>query len=195
MKLRKLFLLMLAAVAAVAALAVPASASAAVWLHEGKPFEEHVEMNLSGGDTIEAGGNVLLCFSSSGTITTEGGSTGQLSYEVNPESCIGLAGEIEGCTATEVSTTGTPWTLHVNAEDVTATAVEVEYLLDPGCSVQSIGVDFPELTLVPEPNPEAFNLFRWSQAGPGEVDGEPTEVEYFGSLSLAEEELGTYGIG
>lgn len=84
MKLKRTYLPIVVALAAVAVLAIPASASAAEWLREGKPFKEHVEMKLAGGEFVEIGEagekDVMLCESSNLTISTEGGSTGQASY-------------------------------------------------------------------------------------------------------------------
>jgi hypothetical protein len=191
MKVRKLFLLM---AVAVAVLAVPASASAAEFLHEGKPFKEHVEMKLTGGEVIETGGGVMLCESNL-TITTEGGSSGVASYEVKPASCTGLAGNLEGCTVSEAKSTGTPWTVDVNAADLTATGFKVDYTFAKGCPVGTIEVSFPELTLVPFEEASSINLFEWSTEGPGKVDGKAAEIGYFGSASFPEEEFGTYGIG
>ncbi len=197
MKLRKLSLLTVAA--AVAALAVPASASAAEWLHEGKPFKEQVEMKLAGGEFIEIGEagekDVMLCESSNLTISTEGGSTGQASYEVKPASCFGLAGRLEGCTATAVKTTGTPWALTVNAADVTAEGVGVNYTLSAGCAIKTIEVSFPKLTLTPREEPSSIDFFQWNTEGSGKVNGETAKIAYFSSQSFPEAEAGKYGIG
>jgi hypothetical protein len=197
MKLNRMSLLIVAAVAAVAALAVPASASAAEWLHEGKPFKEHVEMKLAGGEVIEIGEkekDVMLCESNL-TITTEGGSTGQAGYEVKPATCVGLAGRLKECTATEVKTTGTPWALTVNATDLTAKGIKVDYTLNAGCAIKTIEVSAPELTVVPHEEPGSIDLFEWNTAGTGKVNGEASAISYFGSSSFPEAELGTYGIG
>ncbi len=198
MRSRK-FMLMAVAITAVAVLAVPASAAAAEWLHEGKPFKEHVDMKLGGGEFVEIGEagakDAMLCESSNLTISTEGGSTGQASYEVKPASCMGLAGRLEGCTATAVKTTGTPWPLTVNAADVTAEGVGVNYTLSAGCTIKTIEVSFPKLTLTPREEPSSINLFQWNTEGSGKVNGETAKIAYFGSQSFPDAEAGKYGIG
>lgn len=195
MKLKKLFLLMVAAVVAVAALAVPVSASGAVWLHKGNALEKNAEFNVSGGEVIEVGGAAMLC-ESVATVLAEKGSTGKITkYEIAPKSCVGLAGNLAGCEVTEAKSTGLPWVLHVNAEDLTATGWKVDYSFNAGCAVKEIETSFPELTLRPEEDPKAFNLFEFNATGTAKVDGKEAELGYFGSLSLTEEEFGTYGIG
>lgn len=198
MKLNRTYLLFLAAVAAVAALAIPASASAAEWLREGKPFAEAVEMKLTGGEVVELGEpgekDVMLCESNL-TITTEGGSTGQANYSVAPASCMGLAGRLAECTATAISPTGTPWALTVNATDLTAKGVKVDYSLNAGCPIKTIEISIPELTVVPFEEPSSIRLFEWSTEVTGKVNGESAAVGYFGSSSFPEAEVGKYGIG
>lgn len=199
MKLNRTYLLTLAALAAVAALAIPASASAAQWLHEGSAFKEKVEMPLTGGEFLEIGEgaekDVMLCESSNLTISTEGGSTGQASYAVEPASCMGLAGRLAGCTATAVKVTGTPWALAVNATNVTAEGVGVNYTLNAGCTIKSIEVSFPKLTLTPQEEASSIKFFQWNQEGSGKVNGGTAAIAYFGSQSFSEAQSGKYGIG
>ena len=195
MKLRKLFLLVAAAAVAVVAVAVvPSSAATGEWLDQGEPFNEHREMKLTGGEVIEVGGGVLLCESSL-TIATEGGSTGEASYAVIPASCVGLAGNLEGCTVSEAVASGTPWAVAVNTTDLTVSGVKVNYTLAKGCAVGTIEVNVPALTLTPHEEPGSINLFGWKAEGPGKVDGAKAEINYSGSASFPEAELGTYGIG
>lgn len=194
MKKSKYALLALAAAVVVAVLALPASADTSVWLHEGEPLEESAELGLTGGEVIEFGGSVLVC-ETSATIATEGGSTAQItSYSVNKASCAGVAGQLEGCTATAATTTGLPWSVTVNTADLTADEVRVDYSFNEACPIDKVETNFAELTLTPE-EANAINLFRFSQEGTAKVDGKETAIGYFGSLSMPEEELGTYGIG
>ncbi|HET7443913.1 MAG TPA: hypothetical protein VFJ57_04575 [Solirubrobacterales bacterium] len=194
MKLNRTYLLILAAVAAVAALAIPASASAAVWLQEGKALEKTAEFNASGGEVIEVGGGVMLC-ESSAAFKAEKGSTGTVGYVAAPASCVGLAGNLAECTATAAGSTGGPWTVHVNTTDLTVTGWKVDYAFNAGCAVETVETSFPELKLTPREDPEAFNLLEFSGSGTAKVDGKEAELGYFGSLSLPEEEFGKYGIG
>jgi len=195
MKFRKVFLSMAAAaVAVVAVAAVPSSAATGEWLDGGKPFKEHREMKLAGGEVIEVGGGVLLCESNL-TITTEGGSEGEEGYEVKPGTCVGLAGNLEGCTVSEAKTTGTPWAVGVNTTDLTVSGVKVAYAFAEGCAVGTIEVSVPALTLTPHEEPGSINFFGWKAEGPGKVDGKAAELVYSGTASFPEAELGTYGIG
>jgi hypothetical protein len=194
MKKAKYGLLVLAGAIVVAALALPASADTSAWLHEGEPLAESVEMTPTGGEVIEFGGSVLVC-ETSATITTEGGSSAQITgYSVSKASCAGVAGQLEGCTATAATSTGLPWGVSVNSVDLSAKGVHVDYSLNETCPIDKIETSFPELTLTPE-EPSAISLFRFSQEGTAKVDGKETAIGYFGSLNLPEGEMGTYGIG
>lgn len=194
MKKAKYGLLALAGAIVIAVLALPASADTSVWLHEGEPLEESVELALTGGEVIETGGSVLVC-ETSATIATEGGSTAQITaYSVNKASCAGVAGQLAGCTVTAATSTGLPWNLAVNSTDLTAKGVHVDYSFNEACPIDKIETSFSELTLTPE-EPGAISLFRFSQEGTAKVDGKETGIGYSGSLNLPEEEAGTYGIG
>jgi hypothetical protein len=195
MKKSKYVLMAIAGAAAVVAiLALPASATTSAWLHEGEPLEESVELRPTGGEVVEFGGSVLIC-ETSATITTEGGSTAQITdYDVNAASCAGVAGQVEGCEVEATTPKGLPWNVSVNSSDLTAEEVQVAYWFDGACPIGEIRTEFAELTLTPE-EPSAIDLFRFSQEGTGLVDGKAAPIGYFGSLNLPEGELGTYGIG
>lgn len=194
MKKAKYGLFALAALVAVAALALPASADTSVWLHEGEPLAESVELTPAGGEVIEFGGSVLVC-ASNATIATEGGSTAQITaYGVEKASCAGVAGQLEGCTVTAATSTGLPWSVSVSTAHLTAEEIHVDYSFDEACPIDKLETSFPELTLTLE-EPSAIDLFRFSQEGTAKVDGKETTIGYFGSLNLPEGDLGTYGIG
>jgi hypothetical protein len=183
-----------ALVVAVAVLAGPASASASVWLHEGKPLSEHVELPLGGGEVIEVGTSTLLC-DTAATMTTEGGSTAEITaYNVEKASCIGLSGGVEGCEVTAATPQSLPWSVSVNSVDLTAKGAGVTYSFDAGCSIDKIETSFPELTLTPE-EPAAIRLFHFHQEGTGKVDGESASLTDSGALELPEADFGKYGIG
>jgi hypothetical protein len=187
-------LIAIGVVAAAAALALPAMAGSSAWLHEGEPLEEHAALTAAGGEVIEIGSSVLLC-QSSATLTTEGGSSAQITaYSVDKASCAGVAGQLEGCTVTAATTTGLPWSVTVNTTDLTAASVRVTYSFNEACSIGKVETNFPGLTITPE-EPSAIHLFRFSQEGTAKVDGKETAINYVGSLQLPEEEFGTYGIG
>lgn len=194
MKLRKSLLL---TVVAVLVLAVPASALAAQWLDGGKSFKEKRELKMTTGEVIELGEagkkDVMLC-ESNARITTEGGSTGTWTDSVLPATCTGLAGKLVGCTVSKVETTGSPWSVTVNATDATAKNVKFKYTLT-GCTITTIEFTVAELTLVPFNEASSISGFEWNTEVSGKVNGTTTAVGYFGSGSLPEKEAGTYGIG
>jgi hypothetical protein len=194
MRKSSMVLLAVAAVVAAAVLAGPASASASVWLHEGKPLSEHVELSLTGGEVIEVDTSALLC-DTTATLTTEGGSTAQITaFEVEQGSCIGLAGELEGCQVTAATAENLPWDVNVDSADLAAFETGVAYLFDEGCPVDELETGFPELILTPE-EPTAIRLFHFDEEGTGMVDGEAEPLVDSGALQLPEADFGTYGIG
>lgn len=185
---------MAGALAVLVALAVPASASASVWLREGKPLNEHVEFALTGGEVLEVGGSTLLC-DNTATMTTEGGSVAQITaYAVDNDSCVGLAGSLEGCKTTTASPNGLPRSVTVNSVDLTAEEFGVSYSFDEACAIRKIELAFPELTLTPE-EPSAIQRFSFHQEGTAKVDGKEAALVFTGVLELPEEEFGRYGIG
>jgi hypothetical protein len=182
------------AIAAMAVLALPASATSSVWLREGKALQEHVELSLTGGEVIEVGGAALLC-ETGATMSTEGGSTAQITaYSINKASCVGLAGNLEGCEVTAASPVGLPWSVVVNSVDLTAEEVGVDYSFNKACAVQKIETSFPSLTVTPE-EPSAIRLFHFNQEGTAKVDGKNASLDFSGSLQLPEADFGKYGIG
>lgn len=187
-------LLAAAAALAIAALAGLASASSSVWLENGKPLNEHRELSLSGGEVIEFGPNALLC-NSTATMATNGGSTAEIAaYNVEKASCIGLEGEVKGCTVTAASAEGLPWSISLNTVDMTAHEVTVAYSLDQACPVGKLEVSFPEVLVTPEA-PSAIRLFHFHKEGTGSVDGKSVELTDTGVQELPEAEFGRYGIG
>jgi hypothetical protein len=182
------------ALAAMAALALPASASAAVWQHEGTALKKHVALSLAGSEVIETSGAVMLC-NNTATMTTEGGSTAKITaFDVEEGTCVGLAGKLEGCTVTTGTPTGLSWSVGVNTADLTAKEVRVDYTFDKSCAIQKIETTYSKLTLSPD-NASAIRLFHFNQAGTAKVDGKEASLTYSGSLNLPESIFDTYGIG
>ena len=179
---------------AIAVLAGPASASAAVWLHNGAPFSESREQSLRGGEVVQVPAGAFLC-NAEATLTTAGGSTAQITaYNVELASCSGLLGEFNGCEVTAASVENLPWNVTVNTVDLTAGKVGITYSFDEGCPIHKVAAGFPEV-LLPLEAPEAIRNFNFSQEGVGRVDGEEGWLIDSGVLQLPEEEFGTYGIG
>jgi hypothetical protein len=183
-----------AALVAVAALALPAAASESVWLKEGKPLEEEVELGLTAGEVIEVSAGTLFC-EGGATMTTEGGTTAQVTAYLNEPTCIGLGGSLEGCEVTAVSPKGLPWSVVVNTSDLTAKEVAVSYSFDKSCAVQNVETSFPSLTLTPESQSEIRLFYFKVEKGTAKVDGKSAEITYSGSLNLGEEDFDIYGIG
>jgi hypothetical protein len=182
------------ALATIAVLALPASASAAVWQHEGKELKSKVELSLAGGEFIEVSGAAMLC-ENTATMTTEGGSTAKITaYDVEEATCIGLAGKLEGCEVTAATPKNVPWSVAVNTSDLTVKEVAVAYSFNKACAIQKIETSYPKLTLTPE-EPKAIRLFHFNQKATALVDGKEAELTYSGSLNLAEKDFDTYGIG
>ena len=193
-KRKKTLLIAVSALAAIAAMALPASASAAVWQHEGKELKSKVDFSLTGGEFIEVSGAVMLC-ENTATMTTEGGSTAQITaYDVKEATCIGLAGKLEGCEVTAATPKNLSWGVSVNTSDLTAKEVAIAYSFDKACEIQKIETSFSKLTLTPE-EPKAIRLFRFNQEGKAKVDGKEASLVYSGSLNLPEKDFDTYGIG
>jgi hypothetical protein len=191
---KKALLAAASALAAVAAMALPASASASVWLKEGQPLKEKVQLSLSGGEVIETSGGAMLC-NDTATISTEGGSAAQITaYSIAKATCVGFSGNLSGCEVTAATTSGLPWSVTVNTVDLTAKGVAVTYSLNEACAVHKIEVSFASLTLTPE-EPSAIRFFHFKGEGPGKVDGKESTLTFSGVLELPEAEFGKYGIG
>lgn len=193
-KSRKPLLIGAAVLVVVVALVGAASALAAVWQHEGKTLTEKVELPLSGGEVIEDGSSALLC-DSTATLTTEGGSTAQITaFAVEKGTCVGLSGSFEGCQVTAATPKTLPYSVTVNAENLTMKGFGVTYTFNAGCSVSELETSYPEMTLTPE-TPSAIKLFHFGQTATGKVDGETASITDGGSWQLAPADREKYGIG
>ena len=194
MKIRKIVVLASLAVAA-AVFAVTAGASASVWLHEGEPLEEHVEIGLSGGQVFEVPGSGVLLCPVHATLTTEGGSTGQITeWEVASEGCL-ASGQFAGCEATASEAQGLPWAVDVDSASLTITGSDISRGFAPGCALESVEFTTPEIAVTSETPGEISEV---EFIGEGTADLEPGgEVAYrtFGSFTVDGAAAGTYGIG
>ena len=193
-KSKKALVAVAVAVAALAAMVGPASASAAVWLHNGEPLSGPTELSLRGGEVVQVPAGAFLC-NAEATMTTEGGSTAQIAaYEVDLGTCEGFLGEFKECEVTAATPQGLPWAVTVNSEDLTAKNVGVSYSFDEACPIHKVESSFPEVTVTLE-EPSAIRYFQFGQEGVGKVDGEEGWLIDSGILQLPEEEFGEYGIG
>lgn len=174
---------LLAGLAAMAALlAVSASASAAVWKDHGTNVSKAIEIGLTGGEVAEAGSKGLSC-EVHATLTTSGGSTGKITkYET--KKCSGF-GELSKCTMTSSESLGLPWTVDVNATDLTITGWHTKRKFS-GCTTTEIDKTIASVTV---------SLNSTTEISEMEFLGEITGYKTFGSWTVDSPNSGTYGIG
>lgn len=168
-------------VAALVLLAVPALALAAVWKDKGVNVTKFSEMTLAGGEIFEVSeGNGMNC-KISATLTTEGGSTGKITKWSVTECPKGF-GTFTSCTMKTAEAKGLPWTVTVNASDLTISNLRVKRTFNGGCAESDKTITSTTVTL--------------------DSTTAITEVEFTGSNgtyknvgSLTVTPSGTYGIG
>ena len=189
---RRTGLLSLVAVLALA-LVGPAGAAAAEWKHGEAPLEEHVEIGLFGSQVFVTEAGAMIC-EADATLTAEPGAVGRVT-NFETTKCMGLSGELVGCTVVRSEQVGGPWTVHVNPADLTATKVTLLRTFNAGCPVKQIESTIPELTTLPV-EPGAITEIEYFGNGSASVNGGPAgEYEEIGSWFVAGEASGTYGIG
>jgi hypothetical protein len=177
-----------AAVCACFALAFPALASSAVWKHKGVNLAKFVELGLPGGENFEteisgvwSGMNCEV----KATMTTEGGSTAKITkYEI--KSCAKAFGKMSSCSVVAKEAKGLPWTVHVNASDLTITNMRVRRTFSAGCPVTELDKTFSSMTVTLN-TPAAIAEMEFS----GTLAG----YKAFGSWAVEGTNKGTYGIG
>lgn len=178
------------AVAAMAslALAFPVLASAAVWKDKGVNVTKFVELSLPGGEVFEtevSGEWSGMSCEVRAVMTTEGGSTAKITkYEV--KSCPTSFGKMNGCEVSVKEAKGLPWTVHVNATDLTITNMRVRRTFKAGCAVTELDKTFTSLTVTLN-TPTAITEMEFS--------GSLTGYKAFGSWKVEGTNSGTYGIG
>jgi hypothetical protein len=165
-----------------------ASASAAVWKMGGTNVTKLVEIGLSGGEVAEWEEKGVSCEIKL-TMTTEGGSTGKITKFENT-SCTTF-GKISTCTVASTKAEGLPWTVTVDATDLTIKNWRVKRTFNAGCGTTSIDKTIPSTT---------FTLLSPTAISEIEFLGELKEAEVlkykaFGSLTVDSPNSGTYGIG
>ena len=178
------------AVAAVACfvLAFPVLAQGAVWKHSGVNLAKFVELSLPGGENFEtevsgewSGMNCEV----RAVMTTEGGSTAKITkYEI--KSCAKAFGKMSSCSVVAKEAKGLPWTVHVNATDLTITNMRVRRTFNVGCPVAELDKTFTSMTLV---------LNTPSKITEMEFSGALAGYKAFGSWKVEGINSGTYGIG
>lgn len=179
------------AVVACLALAFPVLASGAVWKHNGVNLTKFVSLSLPGGENFEtekegvwSGMNCEV----KATMTTEGGSTAKITaYEI--KSCAKAFGKMSSCTVVAKEAKGLPWTVHVNASDLTITNMRVRRTFNAGCPVTELDKTFTSMTVTLN-TPSKITEMEFS----GSLVGPPA-YKAFGSWTVEGANSGTYGIG
>jgi hypothetical protein len=187
-------LLLAGVIAALAVLAVPALALATVWKDHGTNVSKFVELTMNGGEIIETTeGNGMSC-EIHATLTTEGGSTGKITkFEV--KKCTGTFGSFATtkCELNVGEGKGLPWTVDVNATDLTVTNWHTKHTFKgASCKEPELDKTIASMTVVLEPSTTEISVLAFD----GKILSEGKQAyRTFGSLEIEGANKGTYGIG
>lgn len=177
-------LLLAGVIAAIALLAVPALALASVWKDKGTNVTKFTEINLSGGELFEfEGANGMSC-KLHATLTTEGGSTGEITKFETKECPTGF-GSFSGCELASAEAIGLPWEVDVNASDLTITNLHTKRKFNK-CTTTELNKTVGSVTVTLN-TPSAITAMEFS----GAITGYKTA----GSFTVDSPNSGTYGIG
>lgn len=178
-------LLVAGVVAAIVLLAVPAIALAAVWKDKGTNVSKFVEFAAIGGELFETTtGNGMSC-EVRAVFTTEGGSTGKVTkFEI--KKCPTGFGSFAGCELNTAEGKGLPWTVHVNATDLTITNMRTKRTFKAGCSTSELDKTITSTTVTLE-TPSEINEMNFS--------GSTTGYTTAGTITVEGANNKTYGIG
>jgi hypothetical protein len=181
--MRRLFVSTLV-VAALAA-AFPAVTSATVWTHGGSPVSKSVELSLDGFESFGVRGitGAITC-EVSATLKTSGGSTGTIT-KYSLFACSGSGG-LANCVPLATESKGLPWTVDVNAADLTLTKMRIRRTFSgKGCPISEADVTWNP-TLVLDSPASIFEM---------EFFFETALYVSAGLLQVTPPNAGTYGIG
>jgi hypothetical protein len=178
-------LLLAGVIAAVVVLAVPALALAAVWKDKGTNVTKFVEFAAIGGELFETTtGNGMSC-EVRAVFTTEGGSTGKVTkFEI--KKCPTGFGSFAGCELNTAEAKGLPWTVDVNATDLTITNMRTKRTFKAGCATSELDKTIGSTTVTLE-SPTAISEMNFL--------GETTGYKTAGTITVEGANNGTYGIG
>lgn len=185
-------LLLAGVIAAVAVLAVPALALAAVWKDNGTEVTSLVELTMSGGEVFETtAGNGMSC-EIHATLTTEGGSTGQITaFQI--KKCTAGFGSF-ATTKCELNTAegrNLPWTVDVKATDLVVTNWRTKHTFKgASCKEPELEKNITSMTVGLVPSISEISELTFD----GKL-GEPQSYRTFGSLTIQGENNGTFEIG
>jgi hypothetical protein len=162
-----------------------ASASASVWKKEGTTFKGFVELGLTGGEIFESGGANGMSCKVNATLTTEGGSVGQITAFKTVECPTGF-GTMAGCTLTGSEAKGLPWNVTVNTSTLTITGMHVKRTFKTGCAITELNKTVTTTTVTLNTPAKITEM---------EYAGEITGYKAFGSWTVEGTNSGKYGIG
>jgi hypothetical protein len=180
-------------IAALVVLAIPALALAAVWKDKGTNVTKFVEFAAIGGELFQVteikekekiikGG--MSC-EVRAVFTTEGGSTGKVTkFEI--KKCPTGFGEFSGCEINTAEAKGLPWTVHVNATDLTITNMRTKRTFKAGCKTAELDKTITSATVTLESASEINEMT---------FEGETTGYETSGTIAVEGTNNKTYGIG
>jgi hypothetical protein len=169
----------------VMAVAGPATASASVWKKEGVTLKSFVELGLTGGEIFETGGANGMSCKVTAKMTTEGGSTAQITSFKTVECPTGF-GTMKGCTLVSAEAKGLPWKVTVNTSTLTITGMHVKRTFNSGCAVTELEKTITTSTVTLN-TPTAITEMSFN----GEISG----YKAFGSWTVEGTNSGKYGIG
>jgi hypothetical protein len=179
-------LLLAGVIAAVVVLAVPTLASAAVWKHKGVNLSKFIELGLTGGEIFETGAEDGMSCELHATLTTEGGSTGKITKFETKKCPVGF-GTFAKCELNTAEAKGLPWTVDVNATDLTITGWHTKRTFKgTGCGVSELDKTVGSVTMTLN-TPSAITEMEWLASITGYTTG--------GSFTVDGTNSGTYGIG
>lgn len=181
---RRLLLAGLAIAVTMFAAVSTSSASAAVWKDKGVNVTKLISIGLTGGEIFESGTSGMSC-EIVATLTTEGGSTGKIT-KWETKKCNGGFGEFAKCELATSESKGLPWTVDVNATDLTFTNMHIRRTFKAGCPVAELDKTVSSTVTLLE-TPAAISEMEFS--------GSITGYKAFGSLNVEAAIAGTYGIG
>jgi hypothetical protein len=189
-------LLLAGVIAALAVLAVPALALAAVWKDKnGTNVTKFTEFTMNGAEIFETTpGNGMDC-EVHATMTTEGGSTAKITkFEI--KKCEGTFGTFKTtkCELNVGEGKGLPWTVDVNAEDLTVTNWRTKHTFKGAeCKEPELDKTISSMTVKLEPNIKEMSVLAFD----GKITNEKGEQTYRTAGSPEIEGINnlTYGIG
>lgn len=178
-------LLLAGAIAVVAVLAVPALALSAVWKDKGVNVTKFVEIGLTGGEVFETSETDGMSCELHATLTTEGGSTGKITkFEI--KKCPAGFGTFAKCELATAEAKGLPWTVDVNATDLTITGLHTKRTFKAGCATTELDKTITSTTVTLN-TPTAITEMEFS--------GVVGTYKTTGSFTVDGLNSGTYGIG